>query len=415
MPFINTNYTDAIKAFTQTHLDLLDNPMYKFNDKNATIVDYYNKDINLSTLDEVSGLEYDTIGEDCPSKFSLIKDAILYGIEKIQLHYDIHEEDGVYADDIIGDAYVLPGTFEPQVGDYFVIKYLKEKILFVVTEVQIDTLDNGNNFYKISYKDEHIGQSRIDSLHKFNLTDDSYRMLIDNVGTNMKVIIKETDYDFVANIEANTLALKEYYKQLFFKNPIQTFTYKNNDFHIYDPYLIEFMIRNKTLAGTNDYVYIDHAMNVWTTFGIDYDHTFFRAVELKDKEKANKCNTIGVGVIVKDQLSLLSTRLEDYFYMDYRVDNYAPYSPKIEVIPNVLIDNIITGQFDNTKFPEFYKLIFDYFNDIKFTTEDLKLLDNIDFAETKDLFYIIPIIIFILEKRTIEILTRLDASENQNS
>ena len=144
MGFTNTIYTDAIKAFTKTNIDLLNNPMYIFNDKKATIVDYYNKSTVYSTLDESSGLEYDTIGEDSPTRFNLIKDALIYGLDKIQINNELNE-DGVYAEDITGDAYILPNTFEPQVGDFFLITYLKEHILFEVTEIQIDTLDNGNN------------------------------------------------------------------------------------------------------------------------------------------------------------------------------------------------------------------------------------------------------------------------------
>ncbi len=413
MPFINTVYTDAIKAFTKTNIDLLENPMYKFNDKNATVVDYYNKDINLSTLDESSGLEYDIIGEDCPSKFNLIKDALLYGIEKVQFHYETNE-DGTYGDDITGDAYVLPDTFEPQVGDYFIIKYLKEHILFIVTEIQIDTLDNGNNFWKISYKSEHTGAEALKIINKFNLAD-SFNMISSTIGTNMKCIIKSTDYDFLTKIETNTLALKEYYKQVFFKNPIQTFSYILNGIHIYDPYLIEFMIRNKTLAGTRDYIYIDHAMNVWTTFGIDYDHTFFRALELKSKDKADKCNTLGVATIVDDSLSLLTTRLEPYFYMDYKIRDFAPFATKIEVIPNDFIDDMIQNRELNEKFPKFFKIVSDYFNDVKFTEKDLNLLDDIDFYDNKELFYFVPMIIFVLEQRVEEVLKRIDVDENRKS
>lgn len=413
MPFINTVYTDAVKAFTKTNLDLLENPMYKFNDKKATVVDYYNKDINLSTLDESSGLEYDSIGENCPSKFNVIEDALLYGIEKIQFHYG-DNEDGIYGDDITGDAYVLPNTFEPQVGDYFIIKYLKEHILFIVTEIQIDTLDNGNNFWKISYKSEHTGAEAFKMLDSFNVAE-RFKMIVSTIGTNMKSIIKSTDYDFLVEIEGSALALKEYYKQVFFKNPIQTFSYLLNGYHIYDPYLIEFMIRNKTLDGTKEYVYIDHAMNTWSTFGIDYDHTFFRALELKSKEKADNCNTLGVATIITDTLSLLTTRLEPYFYLDYKIRDFAPFATKIEVISNDFIDDMLKNNEVNNKFPKFFKILSDYFNDVKFSRDDLKLLDDIDFCDNKDLFYFTPMIIFVLEKRVKEVLQKINSDENRKS
>lgn len=408
MGFINTTYTDSVKAFTKTNIDLLNNPMYNFNDKKATIVDYYNKDINLSTLDEASGLEYDYIGEDCPSKFNLIEDAVIYGIEKIQSNYEHDEEYGVSASEITGEAFILPNTFTPNVGDFFVIKYLKEPILFMVTEIQIDTLDNGHNFWKIAYKDGPTGTEALKQIKTFNLAE-KFKMLVNTVGTSRKSVIKSSEYDFLANIEGTTTALKEYYKQIFFKNQVQTFVYVLNGFHLYDPYLIEFMIRNKTLNGTRDYVYIDHATATHRTFGIDYDNTFFRALELKNKQKADKCNTLGVATKVNDIMSLLTTRLEDYYIIDYNVDNYAPFATKIEVVSNDFIDNILSGNTLSEKFPKLFKIILDYFNDNEFKEEDLDLLDDIEFLDSKDLFYYIPMIIYILERYTERLLERIDS------
>lgn len=398
MGFTNTNYTDVINSLVKSNINILQNPLYLFNDKKATITDYYNKDVNKSTLDESAGIEYDTIGKNCPSKFNMIEDALLFGIEKIQLHYSVGDS-GVFSDDITGEAYVLPNTFIPQVGDFFEIKYIQERVLFIVNEVQTDTLDNGSNFYKISYKLDQTGIERIEELQKYNVIE-RFKMLTSTIGTSMDSVIKSTDYDFIAEIEGTTTALKEYYKQLFFKNPIQTFSFVLNDFHLYDPFLIEFMIRNKILSGTKDYTYVDHSMHTWETFGIDYDHTFFRALEECSKKKADRCNTLGVGVKVDDPLSLMTTRMNDYYYIDYNLSKYPPFMSKIEVISNALIDTIM-GVENTSKEPQpkFYKLVVDYFNGTKITPEDLSLIDRIEYENNKELFYFIPILIFILEKQ----------------
>lgn len=406
MGFSNTNYTDVINSLVKSNINILQNPLYIFNDKKVTITDYYNKDVNKSTLDESAGIEYDTIGKNCPSKFNMIEDALLFGIGKIELHYDM-EDDGVFANDISGEAYVLPNTFVPQVGDFFEIKYIQERILFIVNEVQTDTLDNGNNFYKIGYKLDQTGAERIEELQKYNVIE-RFRMITNTVGTSMKSIVKSTDYDFIAEIEGVTTALKEYYKQLFFKNPIQTFSFTLNGFHLYDPFLIEFIIRNKILSGTKEYVYVSHSMHTWETFGIDYDHTFFKALEEHSKEKADKCNTLAVGTLVTDQLSLLTTRMDEYYYIDYNISNYPPFMTKIEVIPNILIDQIMGNKSSSGEENKLYKLVIDYFNDTKMIPEDLAIFDDIEYRDNKELFYFIPILIFILEKRVKEILKSID-------
>ena len=410
MGFTNTQYTDAIQSLVNSSINIMDNPLYLFNDKRATIVDYYNKDVNLSTLDEGSGLEYNTIGENCPSKFNKIIDALLYGIDKIQLNYTMDDDKGgIFNDDIVGEAFILPNTFIPQVGDFFQIKYIKEKMLFIVNEVQQDTLDNGFNFYKINYKLDQVGEDRIEELNEYNVVE-SFKMLTSTVGTSMKSIIKSSDYDFIKTIEESTKSLKEYYKQLFFKNQIQTFSYMLNGYHIYDPYLIEFLIRNSILSGTDRYVYVDHAMATWETFGIDYDHTFFRALEERDTEKADNCTTIAVAMKVEDKMSLLTTRLDDYYYIDYNINKYAPFTTKIEVIPNTFIDSVVSKDIElDEKIPRFYKIIVDYFDkDHKLEIDDLKLLDSIELNEPKDIFYGIPMLIFVLESYNKEILTTLE-------
>lgn len=406
MGFTNTQYTDAVKSMVGTNINILQNPLYIFNDKKPTIVTYYNKSINNSTLDEVSGLEYATIGENCPSKFNKIEDALLYGIDIININYTLDDEDGqVDTDDITGEAYILPNTFEPQVGDYFVIDHIKkEKLLFIVTEIQSDTLDNGNNFWKIGYKLEHVGQDYLDFLDGINLND-SFKMITSTVGTNLKSVIRSDDYDLLKELEDEAATLKEYFKEIFFNPPIQTFVYVYKDAHFYDPYMIEFMIRNKILDGIDDYIHVDHAMSTWATFGIDYDHTFYKALEDKSKKKADKCSTMAVGSFIEDKLSLLTTRLEDYYFIDYNNPKYAPFMTKIETISNKMIDKIVNGTPFDITVPAFCNIIVNYFDDQEITHKDLELLEDIELNEPKDLFYYMPILIFVLEQYAMKLVS----------
>ena len=282
MPFINTTYTDNVQSSIDTKLHIIKNERYLFTDKRATPVTYFNKDTSQSTLDEAAALEYSTIGENCPSKFNMIDNALLFGLDKINVQYDNDDELGIQANEIAGEAYILPNTFVPYVGDFFIIKHIRENILFKVIEVQTDTLDDGANFYKISYKADQVGAERIDALLDNNINK-TYKMLTTTIGTNFKSIITDTEYDFIEKAEANIRTLKEYFKQLFFEIGTQTFIYKKDGVKFYDPFMIEFIRRNKILDGTEDYVYVGEAMATWATFGIEYDKTFLRALELMDK------------------------------------------------------------------------------------------------------------------------------------
>jgi hypothetical protein len=410
MPFVNTSFTDAVNSMIDTTKQIIKSPILLFTDKPPTPVDYFNRDTFKSTVDEESGLEYDNLGTDSPAKFNLIKDALIYGLDRIEIRFD-NEESGMFADPITGDAYVLPNTFVPHVGDFFIIKYIQEKVLFKVTELQTDTLDTGANYYKISYIIDRTGQKYIDELYNCNLND-TYRFVTSTVGTEFKTIVREAEYDFMEKLENDAATLKEYYKELFFNNSTQTFTFQaDNGQYIYDPYLIEFLIRTKIMAGTEKYIYIDHAMYVGKTFGIEYDKSFFRALELRDKDKADKCIAMGVGHLVEDTISLLTSRLEDYYYVDYNIQNYAPFTTKIETVSNDLIDHIVDCTYYDTESADGYKnIIIKYFqsqyvDDNLLKESDLSLLDHIETIPTKDLFYAIPILIFVLEIKVKEILT----------
>lgn len=206
MAFINTTYTDAVKSFVDTNKQIIKNPLALFDNKKPTVADYINTDINVSTLDEASGLEYANTGKNSPIKYNIIEDALLFGIGKIEINLS-GDEMGIGTDDITGDAYILPNTFVPYPGDFFRIKYLKEKILFKVTEVQTDTLDTGANYYKISYKLDKVGQDEIDKIMKYNIHN-RYKMITSTVGTNFKSVILSSDYDKIEKLETVSLTLK---------------------------------------------------------------------------------------------------------------------------------------------------------------------------------------------------------------
>lgn len=149
--FSDTSYKNTIDNLVSATKDKLNNPFYVFSDQKPTKVTYYSQNIEQSTLDQASGLYQAHVGKGSPFKFNKIKDFFLYGIEKISTDYDVGDN-GIEANEITGDAIILPNTVAPRDGDFFSISYVKESLLFKVNGVTTDTLDTGANFYKIEYK-----------------------------------------------------------------------------------------------------------------------------------------------------------------------------------------------------------------------------------------------------------------------
>ena len=224
-------------------------------------------------------------------------------------------------------------------------------------------------------------------------------MIINNVGTKYNPIIRSNDYDLIEELDNILITLKKYYKDLFFDEKVQTFIFVLDGFHIYDPFMIEFLIRNKLMDGDDQYIYVSHQTYTNRTFSIDYDKTFFRSVELGDKNKISSCLNSIAGEIV-DPNSLLSTRIERYYKVDYNIPfkDINVYNGRIQNFDLDMIDKISNDEYYLPNDPHaMYNIIIGYFNNKEFKSDIIDILENITYMPNIELFYSVPIIIYIIE------------------
>lgn len=322
MPFTNNTHKSMITAFTDASKEMLKNPYYSYSNLKATIVDYFNINIQMSTLDEGAKIAYDYIGKNCPLRFNYIHEFFLYGLEKIQLSLD-NGENGLESGDISGDVIILPNTIQPYAGDYFIINHMIKKFLFQIISVERDTLEDGANIWKASYRLERV----LDEEQTNNLLDclaDEYEFDVTTVGTSFKSIVKKTDADLVKILEEVNNTLRKYYKSLFYSDKVQTFIYPYDSIqnsYIYDSYLIEFIIKNEIMKSDNEYTYVEHKLPIPASFSVDYAETFYRALETRDLEALRDYKYIGIGKYIDNNLSIFSTRPYNYFSVDYNLYN----------------------------------------------------------------------------------------------
>jgi hypothetical protein len=223
---------------------------------------------------------------------------------------------------------------------------------------------------------------------------EEFNMIINTEGTQFNSIIRSNDYKFIEAIDETLIKLKNYYVDLFFNSKVQTFTYKYNDDIFYDPYMVEFLIRNDILSGGDTSIYVSHQVYINKTFTIEYDKTFFRNVETcSDKFKTLPAYAI----LIQDPNSLLSMRFEDYFKIDYSVVGNTLLKT-IPILDLELIDNIKNKTyFEQGSDKEFLNIIIKYFLEEQYKSEVVDYINNIDYNSNIILFYNIPIIIYILE------------------
>ena len=390
---LNTTYHDSVEKVTGFYNNLVNNPFYVLNDKKPIICTYYNINKDFSSLDPGSKLHMDNIGDDTPLRFNKINDFLLYGFNRIELNTE-NDEFGLEADQIEGECFVLPNTIVPTEGDYFEVDHIKDSTwLFMVKDVQKDTLDNGSNVYKLSYKLECIDHDEIINNIVYN-----FKMIEQREGTNIAKVVRCEDYDIAKLMDEKAVMLKSYFEDLFYSEKVQSFIYMDStSFRTYDPYMIEFLMRNKILDnGEDSYIHVTHQIPVQNTFSLDYDRTFFRAFERCKREKVVTSNYTTYLEEIISYGTTFSARYEDYFK--------AEYGDKIKPGFNTscLDDDIIFHINDNELYKDEDKLwlniLVKYFNYSNLTENEINSIENIDFSLSKEAFYIIPLLIFCLEK-----------------
>lgn len=393
---LNTTYRDTVKSITGFYNNLVNNPLYLLNDKKVILATYYNINKDYSSLDPGSKIHMDNAGTESPIRYNRIYDFILLGFSKIELQTDM-DEFGLESNKIEGECYILPNTIIPTEGDYFEVEHIKDSTwLFFVKDVQKDTLDNGSNVYKISYKLEYTNHDQILNNIVYN-----FRMIDYKEGTNVAKVVRCEDYDIALLMNDKVVMLKNYFMDLFYSDKVQTFIYADlTEIRVYDPYMIEFLIRNKILDNSGDsYIFVTHQIPTPKTFSIDYDKTFFRVFEKNEKDRLLSSNRETSIEEINSYGTTFSSRFEAYYKTNY----YKSPGYNISCLDENMIYNIIEGEEISDKeeenIPILWKnIIIKYFLNKTITKEELSSIENIDFSSSKDAFYIIPLLIFCLEK-----------------
>lgn len=398
--YINTSYADSIQSISDMGKDLISHPYYPFNDKRGIIVtkNYYNINKEMSTLDEGAQIHQSELGPECPFRYNRIKGLILYGFPKIELNMDIGDF-GLESSEITGECYLMPNTITPIENDYFEIPFLEDNVwLFKVTKVDPDTLPNGYNVYKISFiLDRTDNESSI-----MDLVVKEFTCVDVQDGTEIRAVVEDDKFNFAKRLDDICTALKSYYIDLFFNRYVQTFVVDNIfENYNYDPYLIEFIIRNDIVnMGGRNYISVIHQLPLPTTFAIEYDRSIFKAIEDCNKEKLFGSRRSYVLQQINCLASIFNERYETYYKTTYvsQSDNALN-----TLFAGTVMDDDLTLRIEEKRFFEpddknrYMNIFIKFFHHMKLDDQDLVAIEDIDYDEGKYVFYRIPILIFCLE------------------
>lgn len=388
--FVNLNIQNTVETLTDGFKNMHQNPYYPLLEKGKTVVTYYSQSEELSTLDEGNLKAYSDRGYDSPIKFKKINNVILCGLEKLMLSMELGEF-GLESADMEGECTMLPGL-QPKANDYFIINHYENEFLFQVTKVEIGTPEV-ETVYSISYKHVSGASDSIKSIVG------EYEMIVNNVGTEYNAYIEKSDFDFLKVVDSLIYTLSEYYIDLFFNQRVESFIYTDNYLHnVYDPVLNEFLIRNKILSSDKNFTCYTQQVYLEPTFSLTYDKSLFKHIEELDKNKLEKCYKFAYLDIVNQVNSILSMRQEPYYITKYIQDkdqSQVKIFPVLDIVDNDLIHAIINDI--TVDMPDHLEnVIVNYMNGRSITKADIEILEEVTFVKNKRLYYLIPIIIYIL-------------------
>lgn len=371
--------------------DRVKSPLNKYIDKTFTPVEYFHIRNNDTTTDGGWIDVEEILGDRSPVRFQVIHDLPIAGIENITINLSETDIglDGSYE----GEGIILPGTVVPLQNDFFIIRILKDKYIFRVTEVQYDTI-MPDNFYKISFVLDNIDAGKQEDLVKQTVRKTT--CLIDNIGTSERCIIEDDYYDDIRKINNMYSEMLNDYITFFYNNKYNCLLGDWGDgYKIYDPLQREF-IHNNGLFKVKKQIdtIVFNELFIDPRRKIKYENSIYRFIELRDTRKLTQFPYYVFRGTNNKQTPFSRWNDKNVFILDIQAnmgDN-----------PNVLLsqESVNTIKMNYPTNSKYLKLISNYIHrdEINISEIDLTLGEELLMLSDSNLevFIFTPIILYIL-------------------
>ena len=416
--------TEHMEIFSQNRIGQYS----KFLDKNYIPATYYHISEVLSTCDVGTGNVSDIIGKNSPFRYNKIENFPLYNVPEFKPNIDYDPATGIDIEMDISDITILPNTIKPRENDLILIKLPNSvEMLFRINTIRYNTIQS-NDFYMVDCDIYKIGEPN-GSDTKMPIEDilqnqvvDTFYTVFDNIGTDDKCFIRASDADFIKQLAALIIDLRNIYKENYYNRDANAFICNQNVMcntkpAYYDMYVSKFIAdsnifwdeyADKTIVLVNQCTLPD-------SFDRMYRRTLLNAVLCKSAKYLDP--------FIYSWRSELTTRYSAFSVYGVEVECpnlmstgkvQAHNLPQIEdgaVIPYYkceLCVDIKTGEYhDCNDYNIFEKLIFNYINDNTLTVDH----DEVSSAALEvsvQNYMELPMVIYILMKSYDNYFRKLD-------
>lgn len=328
------------------------------------------------------------IGPNSPLRFIEIKNYPAFNMPHIQL--ELQDETQGLDVNFDGEFIHLPNTIKPFPNDLFIVDYLDSSYIFMITQVNFDTIKS-NNYYNNTFTLRYIGKDKLDYLRKHQVTD-RYTAILENVGTEENWLIQDDKVGEVANLNSFIENLKEQYKIAFYDNRTNTFLFHlNSNEHVYDRYVNKFIFDNMIYYDkmSTDALILNNE-DPDLTLDYEYDESIFHMIERR-RIKSLKSEYLYryIAIIAIESI---------FTFYDMNVYGVRYMFGEMPYIRQQMVDTISKLKESNDLR---YRLIAGYLNNEINSINDIDFeeIDNYNFRRyTEENYRLIPIIIYILKK-----------------
>lgn len=380
--------------------DRLHSPIVQRSNRTLTPTRYYHL-INVeSTTDQGLVNVEENVGGNSGLRFHRIDDFPIGLNAPIQLN--LSETDHGIDSSYEGEATILPNTIRPVPNSYFLINYLSDSYIFKVTGIRYDNI-SADNTYIIEFKLDNISDEIPHELDMQSTT--HYDCVLRNIGTEKECLIEHEKYAKIRSIETMYDEITHIYLSLFYNE-------RYNDIlgpgpantKIYDPYLTRF-INSEGLFKDNDVFTITYLQEEISDqqFLLKYQKSVFQFIKKPDM---NRLQRFPLEVIPGCNLP------ETQFYVWRDNSIFVTSVPSCQPKEGIAIfsDNFVEMVQDTTEIPDdsYSRLLSLYIRNEPLSIYDIRddLLDNLITLEWNiELFYITPLILFIIRKLLTDALT----------
>ena len=225
---VASSYSDYVDKSAKLFTERKFGEFAKYLEETPIFLKAYYSLSDISTrAEQGTGNVNEEIGKQSPSRYNKIKNLPVCNLRDLKPNVEYDTETGYDINVENNDLTFLPNTIKPKPGDYFIVELPNTKpLLFRINGANFNSIQS-NDFYLADYELREIGEQALikEALIEKQVID-TYVCIYENIGSEDKAIILDTDFEKVKELSKFYTQLKEVFMSLYFHREIDAFAYK---------------------------------------------------------------------------------------------------------------------------------------------------------------------------------------------